>query len=241
MHIPGINLAQNTVSAIRRDARIGLLYRRRPNLFVLHGVEVELGSWATDAVRYQTYTGIYEDHERSVVQRTVRSDDVILEIGCGSGYMTTFAGRRAASVRSFDANPAMVSVARATVARNGVDVTVENAVLERNPTRETVAFYVQPEFLISSLVPDQEAQRVDVPVIDFLEQLRGCSYLLVDIEGAETTLLRGELPGIRAICVECHPNASTAAQITGMLSSLFAEGFVLDLLNSEENVIFLWR
>lgn len=82
---------------------------------------------------------------------------------------------------------------------------------------------------------------VEIPVLDFAEACEGASYLIVDIEGGEVDLLAGELPGVRAICVECHPRVVTPQAITAMLASLFQQGFALDLALSQGPVLYLQR
>ena len=62
-----------------------------------------------------------------------------------------------------------------------------------------------------------------------------------DIEGAEVNLLAGELPGVRAICVECHPEVVRPTDLTQMLAALFDQGFALDLGISQGQVLYLER
>jgi FkbM family methyltransferase len=162
-------------------------------------------------------------------------------LGSGAGYITAVAAGIAREVRAFEANPAMVEVGRATLARNRVSATIENAVVERAPKEPTVPFYVASEFVVSSLKPSAVAHRIEVPTRDLAAVCDGCSYLVVDIEGAEVDLLREELPGIRAICVETHPSATGLRRIAEMLTSLFEQGFTLDVEQSRKNVLYLQR
>lgn len=209
--------------------------------FTLGGVELELGPWATALIRAQIYEGRYEVPERTIIERTLRAEDVVLEIGAGMGYISTLAAGIARELRTFDANPELARVAAATVQRNGRRAEVQNAVLLRSPSSETIPFYLSEHFPNSSLSPIYGAPTVDVPVVDFSQACAGCTYLIVDIEGAEVDLLRGELPGIRSICVECHPKSVTPAQLTRMLTALFEQGFALDLDISQGQVLYLER
>jgi FkbM family methyltransferase len=230
-----------TVRGVKRRVRHRVDHLRGDR-FAFNGVKLDLsGPWASYAVHSAIYDGVFEAHEREVLLRTLRPDDVVLELGCGMGYITTLAAGVAREVHSFDANPQMVEVARATVARNNRRATIENAVLARSPEAETVPFYVDPNFTVSSLSPSDGAKRVDIPLLDLAKACEGCTYMIVDIEGAEVDLLSGEIPGIRAICVECHPWITDAEQITAMLSALFEQGFALDIAKSSEIVLYLER
>lgn len=127
------------------------------------------------------------------------------------------------------------------MARNHVTARIENAVVVRAPHETTVPFYVEPEFVVSSLKQSATAHRVDVPTYDFATACAGCTYLVVDIEGAEVDLLRAGIPGIRAICVETHPEVTGLRPISDMLASLFADGFELDIDRSRRQVLYLQR
>lgn len=215
--------------------------RNPPAEYTLNGVVLEVGPWVTDPIRNDIYRDYYEAPEHRVVSATLRADDVVLEIGSGMGYITTLAAGIAREVRSFDANPEIARVAAATVARNGRDAEVRNGVLARSPTAPSVTFYVGKHFTDASLSPKDGARPIEVPLLDFAHESDGCTYLIADIEGAEVELLSGDLPGIRAICVECHPAVASPQAITGMLRSLFDQGFALDLATSQGQVLYLAR
>lgn len=213
----------------RRMMRRFVLLTRQPDVLNLNGVKLEMGAWATASIRRLIYQGWYEENERAVLQLTLQPDDIVLELGCGAGYITTLAARTAHHVRAFEANPAMAHVARSTLARNGVGARIDNAVVERTPKEAMVRFYIEPNFVASSLKPSASGRPVAVQTCDLASACDGCTYLIVDIEGAEVDLLRGELPGIRAICVETHPKVTGLPAISDMLVSLFEQGFVLGI------------
>jgi FkbM family methyltransferase len=228
--------------AIERLVRQRVIELRRPDRLTFNGVKLDLsGPRVSDGVRNMVYQGRYEMHEREVLNRTLRPDDVLLELGSGMGYLTTLAAGIAREVRSFDANPVMVEVARQTVARNGRQAAIRNAVLVRSPESETMPFHVEPDFTGSSMIPSATGRKIDVPIIDFASACEGATYLMVDIEGFEVELLRGEIPAVRSICVECHPWLTDAKQISAMLTSLFEQGFALDVEKSDDIVLYLER
>jgi len=227
---------------IRIDER---LHARAPDDFILRGVRLDLGdAWATPWIRAAIYDGYYETPEAKIIEATVLSSDRVLEIGCGVGFLGTIAGRIAASVRCYDANPTMAATARDTLERNGVPALVVNAVLQNCPTGAETAFYVHDDFWTSSLAPDPAATEIRVPVLDLGTEIADyrASYLVVDIEGGETDLLRRPIPtSVLRVCVECHPAVSSPAATAGMLTSLEAQGFAVNVDHSLPPVLYLER
>jgi ribosomal protein L11 methylase PrmA len=93
-------------------------------------------------VRAAIYDEIYEAQEAEIVRATLRSDDSVLDLGCGTGLITTIAASLTSSlVRSYDANPAMVDVARQTLQLNGATASVAAAVLQNSPSVEEASFF----------------------------------------------------------------------------------------------------
>lgn len=166
----------------------------------------------------------------------------MLELGAGTGFITTVAARIARDVRSYEADPEMARAAAATVARNGVRATVTHGALLRSPNSSTARLYLAELFWASSLLPIDGRPSVEIPVLDFRQACEGASYLIVDIEGGEVELLSDTLPpSVRAICLECHPAVVSPEAMTTMLRSLFQQGFTLDLGGSEAEVLYLER
>ena len=55
----------------------------------------------------------------------VHAGTSLVELGCGSGWMTRFAARHGVRAEGYDISPEMIEIARAEAAREGVDVTFE--------------------------------------------------------------------------------------------------------------------
>jgi FkbM family methyltransferase len=210
----------------------------------LRGVTLRLGAdWATPALREAVFAGNYEAFEAEIVQATLGPEDRVVEVGCGIGFIATLASRIVGddAVHCYDANPDIAAIARETFDRNRVLAKVTTAVLAHKPVATTVQFFVTENFCTSSLIPTPGARSVTVPVLDAAVSItaHGGSYLIVDIEGAETDLLVPALPGcVRKLCVECHPAVSRPEP---MLASLFAQGFVLSFEHSRPPVLYLER
>lgn len=159
--------------------------------------------------------GNYERREVEAVKAMVRPDDVVIELGAGIGYMSTFMAknRKVGEVHAFEANPALIPYIRAVHAANGVEhVQLHNALLGRGKGR--AKFYVRENFLASSM--EQDAPGVNSPVIRVedieVRNIRATfkaikpSFLVCDIEGAEAEVLpHADLSSLRAAVIELHP------------------------------------
>lgn len=218
-------------------------------LVSIDGVEVMLdAAWASPTVRASLRSGSYERSERAVLAATLSPDDTYLELGCGIGVLATLAAARVGdgNVVAVEADPAIAAVARETASRNGHAIDVRNAVLLQDPVEAVTSFYVRPDFRVSSLSPLPEArgsnespaelQSIQVPAVDALGTIArvGASYLMVDIEGGETDLLRLPLPDcVTTVCVDLHAEATGIDAQSEMVAALLANGFDLDIGRSD--------
>jgi FkbM family methyltransferase len=218
---------------------------RRPNQVLLGGVKVVVDpQWATVRHRALLYDRSYESVEREILDHTLLSSDRYMELGAGTGYMTTAASRIVSSDKavSYEANPQMIEIAEQTFKLNGVTPTLINAVLGDGDG--TTDFYLHQYFSESTTAPTDGLTRISVPKASFKEALAAHlpSYLMVDIEGAEIHLLANGLPAhVRSLCVDTHPGVVGEQAIHGMLSTLIDDGFVLDDGRSRDNILFLQR
>jgi FkbM family methyltransferase len=209
----------------------------------LRGVTLRLDAkWATPALREAVFAGNYEAFEAEIVQATMGPEDRVVEVGCGIGFIGTLASRIVGdAVHCYDANPDIAAIARETFDRNRVGATVTTAVLQHKPAAPTVQFHITENFCTSSLVPTPGSRPVSVPLLDVGAAItaHAATYLIVDIEGAETDLLLPPLPGsVRKLCVECHP---AVVRPEPMLASLLAQGFALSFEHSRPPVLYLER
>jgi len=207
---------------------------------IIDGVEVMLGDWASSAVRDALQSRSYERAERNVLATTLSQDDTYLELGCGIGLLATQAAARVGDGRvvAIEADPVIATVARETASRNGHRIDVRNAVLVKDPSEPVVDFYVRPDFRVSSLspLPPEGSRRIQVHTVDAIPTIAGveATYLMVDIEGAETDLLRLPLPNcVKTVCVDLHAEATGIDAQSEMMAALFAQGFDLDIGNSD--------
>ncbi|KIN61354.1 Methyltransferase, FkbM family protein [Sulfitobacter noctilucae] len=154
----------------------------------------------------------YEAKETEAALRTVRENDVVVELGGGIGYMSTLVATKRAikSVHVFEANPNLIPYIHSVHAANGVtNAHVTNAIL--GPRKGTADFYVREPMLGSSLEVlegeiDPPATKVDVLNAKTTFDDIGATVLICDIEGAEVDLIPSiDLTDLRAAIIETHP------------------------------------
>ena len=173
--------------------------------------------------------GRHTDHERTLLARTLRDGDRVLELGGGIGMVAIECARRIGSraVTSLEANPELESLIRENYALNDVSPDLRMAMVgEARGTRE---FHVSAKFSQSSIYDVGQSDRtVPVPVLAFgavMEELRP-TVLVVDIQGAERELFRwGRFDGVRLILVELHPHIIGLPGMLAIRRRLRTEGF----------------
>jgi FkbM family methyltransferase len=193
----------------------------------------------------QIYFGEYESKEVDIVASKLETTDTVVEVGAGLGYLSAFCAKRIGNdrVHTFEANPALMPLIRATHERNAIAPEVHNVLLARGDGECT--FYVEPEFWASSTTARSElARAIKVPQRDLNAELirLSPSFLIVDIEGGEAEFFAyADLAGINKICLETHPDVLGNDGISSIFSRLFAQGFVLDFSCIRKNVFFFYR
>ncbi len=197
--------------------------------------------------------GDYEGREREVLRQVLRRDDRVLEVGTAIGLvsMTAAAAVRAASVRTFDANAAIVADARRNFAFNGLgDIQADAAVL-KNRRRwggpgEHMAFGVSRDFWSSRLGAGEDdediVEVVQVPTQCLEDELAAhrANVLICDIEGGEIDLLlEADLNGLDLILLETHYWATGERAAGDLVRKLVNDGFDIHLGLSGAHVTLL--
>jgi FkbM family methyltransferase len=203
------------------------------------------GPGISAGIRKQIYFSEYEDKEIEIVAKRLTSDDVVMEVGAGIGFLSAYCAKRIGSDRVFayEANPALMELIEATYRANGVAPSLRNVLLAQGEgTRD---FHVEPEFWASSAVRGSAAATtIAVPQVDLNSELRRVrpTFLIVDIEGGEIEFFEtAELTTVQKICVETHPGVHSSAALSQMLGRLIGQGFALDFTLMRKNVLYLLR
>lgn len=216
-----------------------------------HGAVLVDGIWLTvddplvsETIRNGILLGLYEFPERCVVERVIRSSDIVLELGAGSGYMGIVCSRIVGEdrVHMFEANPALRSLISRNLQLNKVNPTLEIALLGVGDGVET--FWVCDDFYASSSNRIDGSRSVEVPRRDLnrtIERLKPTA-LIMDIEGAEYDIVMALDPGtIKKIILECHPKIIGRDRVEQMFKQLASLGFQTHPLERVDNVFFLSR
>jgi FkbM family methyltransferase len=182
----------------------------------------------------------YEAIERDLLDRVIRRGDVILEIGAGCGYISTYCAlREVASVTCVEANPELIPIIRETHRINGVTATVHNEVLGAEDG--TADFYVSPDFWASSTIPTHQTPKaIRVKKTRFQRRLDEIhpNLLVVDIEGGEIDLFDGvDLSSVNRIMVDLHQSVIGRAGMKRVFDTLSAAGFHYHERHSMLNVV----
>ncbi len=194
--------------------------------------------------------GTYERAESHLLRRIVRKGDRILELGAGIGFISALAGRLSVggAVSVVEANPSLIPLIEATHRANGIEANIINAVIVDEPestlSGRTMPFHLREDFWASSLDATRPGIKssVDVPLKSLASLLAEAKpdVLVFDIEGGEDPLFASaDLPGVRAVCGEFHPDIVGLAATTRIIQNFLRQG--LHLVASEarpNNLLF---
>lgn len=184
--------------------------------FQLEDVSLSIPETALgERVRIALENGHFEQDEARAMRGHFKPDDRLLDLGSGTGYIATIAGRIAGggAVTGVEALPHMVEVAQANLLRNNVHgaCMLWGAAVSSAHQGEQVGFAARRQFWASSIVQEGQARRsqhIDVPALRIDELLRRSRATVVscDIEGGELDLFETDLPQhLRLIILEIHP------------------------------------
>lgn len=199
-------------------------------------------------IRRALRQGSYELKEFEAVKALVNSDDIVLELGGGIGFMSTVASKfgKAKSVHTYEANPALIPYIKAVHQANGVvNATVNNALLASRKTKP-VDFHIRRNLLASSLEPLQGAtdggvirvEKVPVDSINTVLMDLTPTVLICDIEGAEADLLpSADLSCLRCAIVELHPQWIGQKGVQAVFDVMHAGGLTYYPRRSNKKVV----
>lgn len=186
------------------------------------------------SVRKALETGRFEHGEARALRRHFTAKDRLLELGCGTGFLSSIAGRIAGgtAITAVEAFPDMVEVARANLARNDVQGATLHwgAAVPDGFDAPHVEFATRQEFWSSRIGLSRRGRSggVQVPALKLGTLLRDsrATILCCDIEGGELDLFAAELPAdLRLIIMEIHPNHYGNIGTKQVFDALSCNGF----------------
>ncbi|WP_421932356.1 FkbM family methyltransferase [Phenylobacterium sp.] len=226
-------------------ARYVALRMRSPKRIQYHGVTIPVGAdGPLHALRRKLYRGLHERCEIAAVEALLRAEDVVLEIGAGSGVLSTVIAKRLAraTLHTFEANPSLIPSIHRLLAQNGLTADVRQAAVGAEDG--TATFFVREAFGSSSLVDRGGAKEITVEMVAFGRILADLqpTFVMMDVEGAEREILAKPLPAhVRVLCAEIHPHVIGDEAASEIVRSLLAQGFILKIDASGERVLAFER
>lgn len=211
--------------------------------FRLNGVSLRLpAGLATPSILEKLADGSYEADEARSADRCVRRGFRVLELGAGIGYVTAMCAQRAgpANVMSVEANPALLPVIEANLARNSVSgVTLIHGAATGPVDEGAMAdFAVSEGYTGSSL--DGKGQAVRVPLVSVHDLIRAHKphVVLMDVEGAEADMFNRLWKCPLRFCVmELHPKKYHARTIKKIVDLMSAMDMTYDPVTSRGKIL----
>lgn len=229
--------------------KLAATYRKlfSPKYYVNSGVKIEIDyDFYPKKIINHMLAGFYETDELFVIKNIIGSDERVVDIGAGIGFVSAFIAKNLSeigSIECFEANPMLIEKIKKNHAINNVKIQVNNEILSHSKGDQ--CFHVHEEFWASSLIPSE--QSVNTIVVQkrlFQEYLddKKPTMIVVDIEGGEVELFRDiNLDSVNKICIELHPNISGWNEMNEMLESFKEQGFSIEEKYSTRAVKALLR
>jgi FkbM family methyltransferase len=210
------------------------------NCYENHGVLIPvIPGIFSDAIANLVRLGSYESHEASLLDALIQSDEVILEIGAGCGFISTYCAKipHVKGVFCVEANPNLIEAIKLTHRINAVTVTTFNEVLGKEDGQAD--FYLHSDFWASG-THSFLGTPIRVKRTSFqsrLDQIRP-TMMIVDIEGGEEALFESvNLTGVRKIMLELHQPTIGRSGVKKVFDLLSAQGFHYEVWHSYSSVV----
>lgn len=176
--------------------------------------------------------GQYESGEVTIVKNTLTTDDRVLELGTGLGFISAYCSKKIGDdkVYTYEANPAMEPMISQLYKKNNVSPIVTFAILDKE--RGLKKFYISGNgFFSSSQIPLKNAKEIEVEVLPLNEVIQTIkpTYFIMDIEGGEYDVFSFiEFQTIRKIQFELHPDLLGETKVNEIFSILIKNDFKRD-------------
>jgi FkbM family methyltransferase len=219
------------LNRLKTSLAVAYRMRAKPRVISIDGIKISADrAFVTKDIAKALYREKHEHAERKLVTKALKPGDRVLEIGAGVGLVSLFCARICGpdAVLSYEANPALERVIRHNFALNGMEprLRIAAAALEKGET----TFYFNDNIYSSSLIDRNfgGAQIVQCDAINDVVTDFAPNTIIMDVEGAETTLLPAiDLARIDKIVVELHPWIVGQDKIDTLIAQVKASGFEL--------------
>lgn len=232
-----------------RQARAYMLVRRHAQWVCNRGVRLFLDDpIISSTMRQVIYENRYEKEEVAVLTKTLKSDDILMELGAGMGFISIFAAQRigGGNVHAFEANPDLRPLIERNYAQNNVKPFLHQTMLIDSNASSEYDFHVAPDFWASSAVHHAPGSRtISVPTASFAQAMGEIkpTYLVVDIEGGEGELFckAMDFGNVRHLLIELHPQKIGFEAVEKVVNGLQSSGFVKNHKLSKGKVVLMDR
>ena len=218
------------------------------NELCIHGITVPISSTDVSPIIWEALTsGRYEAREARLVQRLLREDDRVLELGAGMGIITTLMARTpTVKIWSYDANPHTIMLAERVAHANGIENAVFSHGLVTSGPMGCQPFYIRHDFWMSSLIEEQgpylEVLEIPSLDVDALVTEHDINVLVMDIEGAELQLLDAALLyGVDRVFMELHDHLYGLVGVRHIFCAMLERGFSYDPRHSSGACVLFSR
>lgn len=145
--------------------------------------------------RFPYWTGSYDDRYLALGTETMTAGGTVLDIGANVGLFTIPLARaaraRGSRVVAFEPVPANLERLRASIAANGLDATVTVMPYALGAVPGTLRLAPEAGALGGNAGRGTSGIDVEVRTLDDFDDLGRCTFVKIDVEGAELEVLRG--------------------------------------------------
>lgn len=202
----------------------------------------------TPAIEAAILADKFEDEEAAEIPGIVQHGDVVLEIGAGTGFISTLLARQPEVDRviAVEANPNLIDYMARLHAENSVTKVERRNVVLTNSDAKEMTFYLRQDFWMGSLAagPNPYTATVQVPTASLDATLRDAAVTLIvcDIEGAETEIFDGaDLSGVDRIYLELHDHVTGLLGVQRLFRTMSDQGFAFDPRHSARSIVLFRR
>jgi FkbM family methyltransferase len=224
---------------IQNELKVQYRLFSQPTLVEMEGIKLKINDYFSQSIKDNIYRGYYEIYELSIVKSQLSAHDIVLEIGAGIGFISTYCAKRIGSekVFSYEANPDLEKHIQNTYQLNNVSPTLEICLVGNQIGKQT--FYLENNFWSSSITPwNQNAKPITVSAKSFNEEVRrhNPTFLIIDIEGGEYELFKkADFYNVKKIMMELHTKLIGVAKAKFVKDRLQEAGFQINENYSREN------
>lgn len=203
-----------------------------PKIIAIKGIWLQLGSHISETIKDVIYRGDYEGPELRIVRSKLCPDDVVMEIGSGLGFLSTYCAQKIGNdkVFTYEANPQLEAHIRQTYQLNHVNPRLEICLVGEGDGEQD--FFLSNDFWQSSITShDENARKITVPVKDFNQEIFRVdpTFLIIDIEGGEYDLLHhADFFNVRKLLIEIHPSVLGKEKFNWVKQKILEAGFNLN-------------